>query len=431
MNTTSITGLADPIAEGKIWNELAGLARRERINFVMRHGEWCHPDVVSELTSSVPRLVKVDTGRALAVAEIALLIAGRLHDPESVAQSLRAKANALYAQGRNRAAINYHRKALTIFRSVESAEQVARTLSSSIQPLILCGNYDLALAAAREARAIFEEQGNQWRLARVELNLGNIYDRQDRVEEALKCYERAYSYLSLHVEEDLEGVAAALHNIAVSYVRLDDFRRAMTAYQRARLFALSHDMPLLVGQADYNIAWLHYLRGEYHLALSMLRAARDTCSSTGDEYHVALCHLDLSEIYLRFNMNSEAADTAGKAISSFQQLGMQYERAKAVVNVAIAMGQEERAVDALNLFLQAREMFVSENNRVLPSVIDLYRARVLCSEGRGVEASELCIAAMKVFRNLKLKSKIIECHLLLASLHLSTGKRAIGGGTLY
>jgi tetratricopeptide (TPR) repeat protein len=417
--TAYATDLVSQIAEGRIWTELTGLSRRhERVQFVSRHAELLRHDLVSELTTSVPKLVRVDTSKALLVAEIALIIAERLRDTESLAQSLRAKANALYALGRNRAAIDHHRKAIALFRSLGNNEQVARTLSSSIQPLILRGHYDLALAAAREAQSIFESQGNKWRLARVELNLGNIYDRQDRVEEALKCYERAYTYLSLREEEDPEGITVALHNMAVAYVRLNDFRQAMTTYQRAREFALAHDMPNPVGQADYNIAWLHYLRGDYHRALSMLRAARDTCSTTGDEYHVALCHLDLSEIYLEFHMSAEAAEAAEQAIVGFRHLGMRYERAKAVVNVAIAMGQQENASRALKLFLQARRIFATEKNQVFPSIIDLYRAVVLVRAGRQTQARRLCMAAMKTFRRLKLRNKTVLCQLLLASLDL-------------
>jgi CHAT domain-containing protein len=407
------------ITEGKIWDEITVLSRRgERVDFVRRHPELLREAVVSELTALVPRLAKADTSKALSVAETALTIAEYLGDNASLAQGLRAKGNALYAIGRNKAAIEYHSKAVTLFRSINNAEQVARTLSSSIQPLILRGHYDLALAAAKEAQAIFENQGNQWRVARVELNLGNIYERQDRIEDALKCYEKAYDYLSVRGEEDPEGVAVALHNMAVTCVRLNEFRRAMTTYQRARQFALVHGMPRVVDHADYNIARLHYLRGDYHQALSILRVARDTCSSSGDEYHVALCHLDLSEIYLEFNMSAEAAEVAERAIVGFRQLGMRYERAKALVNVAIALGQGENSTRALELFLQARRAFVSEKNRVFPSIIDLYRAVVLVRAGRQIEARKLCVAAMKTFRRLRLRSKAIECHLLLACLYL-------------
>ena len=419
--TDSSADVKGQITEGKIWDEITVLShRRERVHFVRRHAELLRQDVVSELTALVPRLAKADASKALSVAETALAIAECLRDPESLAQGLRAKGNALYAIGRNKPAIDYHSKAVTLFRSINNAEQVARTLSSSIPPLVLRGHYDSALAAAKEAKAIFEKQGNQWRVARVELNLGNIYERQDRIEDALKCYERAYEYLSVRGEEDPEGLAVVLHNMAVSCVRLNEFRRAMTTYQRARHFALTHGMPRVVGHADYNIARLHYLRGDYHRALSMLRVARDTCSSSGDEYHVALCHLDLSEIYLEFSMSAEAAEAAERAIVGFRQLGMRYERAKAVVNVAIAMGQGEDSTRALELFLQARRAFVREKNRVFPSIIDLYRAVVLVRAGRQNEARKLCVAAMKTFRRLRLRSKAIECHLLLSCLYLKS-----------
>ena len=255
-------------------------------------------------------------------------------------------------------------------------------------------------------------------MARLDLNLGNIFDRQDRFAEALECYKRAYQYLSLHEQDDPEAVAVALHNMAVLYVSLNDFRAAETTYEKARGFAAAHDMPILVGQADYNIAWLHYLRGDYSRAISMLRAARETCRSAGDEYHVALCHLDLSEIYLELNLIAEAAEAAEQAGASFSQLGMQYERAKSIANLAVAMSQQGNAARSLELFLQARQIFAKEKNKVLPSVIDLYRALVLFGERRDAEARRLCLAALHALQRFKLSNKAIVCRLLLARLYL-------------
>jgi CHAT domain-containing protein/tetratricopeptide (TPR) repeat protein len=406
-------------SEKNLWTEIADLASaRARAEFIDRHAELVQPAVVSSLTALVPQLVKSDRNKALAVAEAAVMIANRLGEAESVAQSLRAKANAHYALGQNKTALEHHRKALRLFRSLGHKEQVARTLSSSIQPLILQGRYVQAFAAAREARKIFTEQGNRWRVARLDLNLGNILDRQDRFAEALECYERAYQYLSRLEQDDPEGVAVALHNMAVSYVSLNDFRAAENTYERARSFAAAHDMPVLVGQADYNIAWLHYLRGDYSRAISMLRAARETCRSTGDEYHVALCHLDLSEIYLELNLIAEAAEAAEQAGASFSQLEMQYERAKSIANQAVAMSQQGNAARSLELFLQARQIFAKEKNKVLPSVIDQYRALVLFGENRDAEARRLCLAALHVLQRFKLTNKAIVCRLLLARLYL-------------
>jgi CHAT domain-containing protein len=407
------------VSERVRWKEMADLpSAQSRAEFLDGHPELAQPDVVAYLTALVPQLVKSDRNRALSVAEVAVMIANRLGDAHSVAQSLRAKANAHYGLGQNKTALEHHRKALRLFRTLGDYEQVARTLSSSIQPLILQGRYRQALVAAREAREVFTKQGNRWRLARLDLNLGNILDRQDRFAESLECYERAYQYLSLHEQDDPEGVGVALHNMAVSHVRQNQFRKAEAIYENARSFAAAHDMPVLVGQSDYNIAWLYFLRGDYSRATSMLRAARETCLSAGDEHHVALCHLDLSEIYLELNLTAEATEAAEQASAGFEQLGMRYERAKSIANLAVAMSRQGHAIRSLELFLQARQIFLKEKNEVLPSVIDLYRAAVLFGQRRDAKARKLCVAALSVFRRFNFTHKAIECLLLTASLHL-------------
>jgi CHAT domain-containing protein len=410
---------ATQLTQGKIWDAITTLAHRpDRIRFINDHQDLIRCDAVSELAAMIPRLVISEASKALPVAEIALDIARRLGDVESLAKGLRAKANALYGLRRNKAAISYHSKAIAIFRKLNDPEQIARTLSSSIQPLILLGHYDHALSAAKEAQMIFEKQGNHWRVARLGLNVGNIYQRQYRIEVALECYKEAFRSLAALSDQDPEAFAAALHNIAVSYRWLNDYARAMEGFQQARIFALTHHMPAFGGQVDYNIGELHYLRGDYHHALSMLKGARDTCSSTGDLYHVSLCNLVLSEIYLEFKMGHEALDAATSAAASFRILGMRYERAKAVMNMAEASEQEGDTGRALRTFLQARRMFAREKNRAYVAIIDLSRAVVLVHSRRQQEAHALCVAAMVSFRALKIKPRMIECHLLLARLSL-------------
>src|SRR5713101_7928726 len=116
-------------------------------------------------------------------------------------------------------------------------------------------------------------------------------------------------------------------------------------------------MPLLVAQADYNIAYLYYFRGEYSRAIEMLYAARRACEATRDAYHFALCHLDLSDIYLELNLSEEAQEKAHEGLLRFEKLGMGYEAAKTLTNEAIAYGQQGKTVEALQRFTKAREKF--------------------------------------------------------------------------
>ena len=388
----------------------------ERRKFFAKHKSLIRQETVEQLAKLVVQRVRVSTQEALHLAEAAVLIAKRLRRKDALALSLRAKANALYSSGENRAAIEHHQQAFQLYEKLGIWNEAARTLSSSIQPMILLGEYDKAFEAAERAREIFARLDDHWRLARLEINVGNIYHRQDRFEESIAQYERAYNGLMPY--KDTEGIAVVLSNMAVCLISLNDFPRALATYQGARSFCQENNMPLLVAQADYNIAYLYYLRGEYSRAIEALYAARRACEATGDAYHFALCHLDLSDIYLELNLSEEAREMAHEGFLRFEKLGMGYEAAKTLANEATAYGQQGKTVQALERFTKAREMFAREKNLVWPWLIDLYQSLLLFHEGRHFEARRLCAAAAAFFDQSALAGKAVLAHLLLARIAL-------------
>src|SRR5260370_5736753 len=141
----------------------------------------------------------------------------------------------------------------------------------------------------------------------------------------------------------------------------------------------------------------------------------------GDAYHGALCSMDQPEMYLELNMSEEAAEMAEEAFAQFQVLAMNYEAARSLVNLAIALGHRGNTARSLELFSQAREIFVRENNRAWPSLIDLYRALVLYDDGRTEEVRPLCVNALEFFCSCNMGSKESLCHLLLGRIGVRTG----------
>src|SRR5271163_3926675 len=394
---------------GRLQNDAA------RVKFVARHKALLvSKESVVQLAELVVEKIRVDTREALALADGALAIARASRQKENLALALRAKANALYASGNNREAVEHHEKAYKLYEALKNRKEAARTLSSSIQPLILLGEYDRAFQASERAREIFTEQGETRRIASLENNIGNIFHRQDRFEEALAHYERAYKTLSEF--EDWERVAIALHNMAMCLISLNDFPRSLDCYQESRELSERYGMPLLRDQADYNIAYLYYFRGEYSRAIEMLFATRRACEVSGDAYHLALCHLDLSEIYLELNLSEEARETAHEGFLRFEKLGMGYEAAKTLANEAMAYGQQGKTVQALERFARAREMFAREKNLVWPWLLDLYQALLLFREGRHFEARRLCSGSVAFFDQTVLSGKAALAHLLLARI---------------
>ena len=269
------------------------------------HPGYVTPAVVEQLGEMVRQRVRVDADEALKLADGAVAIAERLQDRASLGRSYRARANALWFKGDCRAAAEVFDGAASHFEAAGMPAEVGRTLSSSIQTLALLGEYQRAFAAAARARDIFDSIGDPWRKTRLELNVANIHHRQDRFAEALMVYERAYTELLTY--SDGEGLGVAMHNMAVCLIMLNDFDRALACYERARELSRQNGMPGLELQADYNIAYLYFLRGDYDTAITSLHHVRERCQESGDEYHHALCDLDETEIYLALNLTEEAA----------------------------------------------------------------------------------------------------------------------------
>ena len=394
-----------------------------RRKFLSRHKSLARPEIVNQLSDLVLEKIRVNTREALHLADAALLIARKLRRKESLAAGLRSKANALYASGQNRAAVEHHEQAIKIYEALEDQKEAARALNGSIQPLILLGEYDRAFAASERAREIFTRLGETRRIGILENNVGNILHRQDRFEEAIAHYEKAYKTLTEY--QDWERVAIALHNMAMCLISLNDFPRSLDCYQKSRDLCERYGMPLLRDQADYNIAYLYYFRGEYSRAIEMLFATRRACEATGDAYHFALCHLDLSEIYLELNLSEEAREMAREGFLRFEKLGMGYEAAKTMANEAIAYGQQGKTVQALERFAKARDMFAKEKNLVWPRLLDLYQALLLFHEGRYFEARRLCAGAAGFFDQTLLSGKAVLAHLLLARIAIQVGEPAV------
>jgi CHAT domain-containing protein len=391
---------------------------QSRVAF-LRGNKLFRATTVLELNTATQKELRVNSVKAMSLAEAAILVARSRGKNALLAQSYRMKANVLAAAGEYAASVQLYDAALALFEKTADNEGVARTLTAMIQPQILLGAYDQAFDAAEKAKTIFLKLGDTRRLARLDNNIGNIYHRQDRFDEALTHYLQAYQQLLPH--SDTEELSISLNNISMCLITMNDFEQALATYERAKQMLEGHDLPLILLITDYNIAYLHYLRGNYGLAIKMLKEARKAAEEIKYSYLVALCYLDLSEIYVELNLSAEVHAVAKEGFALFRRLDIGYEAAKILANEAIALGQEGKSRAALELFEQAKPLFVQEKNSVWPWLIDLYSAIVLFQEGRLYEARRLARAAAGFFDASLMTNKAVLCHFLLAQVSMRTG----------
>ncbi len=375
---------------------------------------------VQRIFDEVARQARVDAERSAELAALAAQLAELLDDDFGRGLAHKAAAFLLFLDSEYEKALARFQLAAELFAREGAELDRAATLSSSLHTLSYLGRYDEAYAAASEARAVFEAGGEQLRLARLDTNEGNILFRQERLADALERYRWALGRFE-ELDAAPQDIAAALHNVITCSIGLHDFEGSLAAYEKLRRYCEQHDMEPVAAQAEYNIAYLYFLRGEYDRALELYREARTLAERVGDRYHQALCDLDQAEIMLELNMGEEGSRLAGAALTAFEELGLGYEAGKAIAFLAIAASQEGRAVEALELFGRAKQRLRQEGNEAWVAILDLYQAVIYHDEKRSLEARKLALAALGFFEPSKLTGKTVLCELLLARIALQAG----------
>ena len=235
-------------------------------------------------------------------------------------------------------------------------------------------------------------------------------------------YRRAHAQLARIGQP--QDVAAALSNMAMVYSRSQRFSAsARQSTARRASTASVHAMPLLVLQADYNIAYLYYLRGEYARALELYRTAQEKCDGLGETYHQralrsgSIGNLSGAESQRRGGRprltGARALRQAGHGVRGGEgrderrhrdeQPGRAAARAEAVRSGARA--------------LRARaESGLARARRFLRGACAVQERRPRAAPG------ELCRTALSLFAHASAPGRAGLCELLLARLELEAGE---------
>jgi hypothetical protein len=82
----------------------------------------------------------------------------------------------------------------------------------------------------------------------------------DAISQELKQAASGLAAVTLEGEPGIGKTRLLLAAGATCHITLNQFSQALGSYQQARKFCEEHGMPLLVTQADYNIAYLYFLK---------------------------------------------------------------------------------------------------------------------------------------------------------------------------
>ncbi len=360
------------------------------------------------------------TEQGLELARRAMEIANADGSDRLLAEASCMMAYALNANESYPEALFHYRQAIERLERGGDRHRAGRIRLGFLAALSVSGHCSEAMDVGREARKILLSYQDQVGLARLAANLGTVCQRLDDHQRALDQFIEAGELFERLGEK--AGLAQVNLNAGNSLSFLDRFDEAATCYTRCEEIAYGAGLMDLWTQARYNKAYIFVLTGRYSEALGAYVELRSLFARRESRRHEALCDLDQCQIYLHLHLPPDAALLAERAVAAFEKLEMRYEQAKATAFLGVALAQARQFGEAQVAFRRAQELFDAQTNEIWVAILQLYRAEVLFSVGRLVEAKSLAAAAAETFKRLACWEKQIVSIVLLGRIALDAGR---------
>ncbi len=345
-----------------------------------------------------------DPARATGAAA-ALEVFARLTDDGEVAACAAWSAGiADLVAGQMERAVMHLDDAEASFVALDLQHTAATTQVSKLIALAHIGRYDEAIECGVRALKVLEAHDDMLAAGKIEHNIGNIYWRRDRYDEAEHFFRAAHvRFQALHDDRQLAMIENCL-----AYIQSlkHNFRSAEQLYDHALKLAESTGNLVTQAEIESSMGNLALFQGRYDRALDYLERARRKYAEMSMPHESAISELEIADAYLELNLGPEAAEFYERVTQTFAQLSMRAEQALALSHhgrAAILLGQMEKAQ---RLLAEARKLYAAEGNTLGEAMVALTMAQLHHAAGNypatmlAAEEAEAPLQAAGVWRHL-------------------------------
>ena len=315
-----------------------------------------------------------EPARATSAAAALHYLARRLDDAEVSACAAWGAGIASLVAAQMENAIAQLDDAKAGFLSLGLAHIAAATQVSKLIALAIVGRYEDAIECGLGALEVLEAHGDILSSGKIEHNIGNIYWRRDRYDEAERFFRAARTrFESLNDDRQL----ATLDN-CLAYIQSlkHDFKSAETLYDQALKRSEAAGMLATQAGIESSIGNLALFQGRYDRALDYLERARRRYVELEMPHETAISELEIADAYLELNLGMEAAEFYERVTPVFAELTMRAEQALALAHhgrAAILLGEMEKAQRLLS---EARVLYAAEGNSLGEAMVALTLAQM-------------------------------------------------------
>ena len=342
---------------------------------------------VFELASEALRLVQVDPGRSVAVAQTAAVAAGKSGEPDAASVAERALGLAAVHLKDLDTATRHLRAAVTLARRAKSVQLVAQARMTFAFALNRQGRSRAALAEIGAALDDLDDLGKARGLAQR----GAILQQLGRHDEAVADYRVALPIL--RQSDDLVWVQRVLSNRGVLHAFRHEYGAATDDLLKAERLCQQLGLTLAAAFVQENLLLVQRRLGDVPRSLTHLARAEQLYRSLDTPTGSLL--LERSELLVSMRLFGEALAAGQQAVAEFERTGRRLSVPEArllLARVAVLSGDPSGAV------LQARAALTEFSRQLRAEWVALARcelilARHAAGQSRGLTVSLLTRAA--------------------------------------
>lgn len=259
---------------------------------------------------------------------------------------------------------------LTLGKKLEAAQ----TQNAKLYPLAFLGRYDEAIKTGKKTLRTFEKSGDELAAGKIQINIGNLFWRQDNYQLAEKYYLSARRHF-IKIKDN-QNLAVSENSLAIVYAGINNFHKAEKFYAQALIRAKAAKMYVTEAEIEASMGNLALFRGNFDQALKFLELSRRKYETLQMPHQTAIAELEIADVYLELNLTTEAALIYEKTADELHKLKLQGEEARARANFGRVAAVLDKTRTARTQLKKAARLYVLEKNKVGAAAVKLNEAKL-------------------------------------------------------
>jgi len=286
-----------------------------------------------------------------------LKLAGKKNQ-EDTAELLRKLGNIEFYTNSFVRAHGYFNKSLALFNKAENKLGIVTIRNVLGAVLVEEGRFYEGEIHLIQARKIATEENFTDLIARINMNLGNIYNMRGNSEDAINCYQKARS---ANQDKDKDLLSNILLNLAIAYKFMQDYEKAgdyitqaqevnkqtNNFYQKGLLYLIKAEVASLqnelsmatafvtsafaifseigdrlsIAEAYKILGMINRLSKNFDIALSYFENSKRIYELITNPINLAETLVEMAKLYIDMGDKATAKKVVSKAVKNFQKIG--------------------------------------------------------------------------------------------------------------